>query len=156
MPELTPVGILSLVALAFGLLAGGQVVGGGFALSAEFVAQRSPALYLTPITIIRISDGPLHQRWWGYGVTLGGTVVYFDPHHPWLTDQQEQELRTAMELYELGHVEGWNHYGLTYLLKVFAEPCRYDPRAPWAGHCDRQRPPLLLAPHTGALRWVLP
>lgn len=158
--EITEIGLLGLAALAVGLLAGGQVVGSGFLLSAQLPLQPGPAsLYLTPVAVVRVSDGPLHDRWWAHGLTLGGTVVYGDPNPPHLGLPRPglEEMRREIERYELGHLEGWAHYGLEYMLRVLAEPCVYDPKAGWATHCPNdRRPPLLLPPRTGAFRLVIP
>ncbi|ADH63779.1 hypothetical protein Mesil_1904 [Allomeiothermus silvanus DSM 9946] len=158
--ELTEIGWLGLVALIVGWVAGGQVVGGGISVSASVLLTAAPVhIYVTPITVWRLTHNQLVERLWGTGFTLGGTVVYVDPRPP-ATQMPERDinsLRTMIEQYELGHILGWRHYGLEYLHQIAHEACRYDPKALWAVHCrNDHRPPQILLPHTGAIRVVLP
>uniref|UniRef100_A0A7C3DY79 Uncharacterized protein n=1 Tax=Meiothermus ruber TaxID=277 RepID=A0A7C3DY79_MEIRU len=143
MVEITEIGWLSLAALAIGVLSGAQIVGAGFAFSAHIEPPNVQA-HLTPITIWR---GKHQMGDFIAGVNLAGTIVYFEP------TGIKGFLQETVEHYELGHMVGWLHYGFQYALKVFEEPCTYDPKAGWAAHCqNEQRPHLLLTPTTGAIR----
>ncbi|KIQ55840.1 hypothetical protein [Meiothermus taiwanensis] len=156
MIELTELGLLSLAALALGLLAGGQLVGWGFSVALELNHSGAQA-YLTPTTIWRVEYSPQDNILMGFN--LAGTTVYFEParwRHLMPTDAL-QTRRAEVERYELGHTQGWKHFGLGYLVQVLAEACTFDPKAGWAGHCPNQeRPPYRLVPRTGAIKVVMP
>lgn len=143
MIEITELGWLSIGAMLIGIMAGGQLVGGGFIISAEIPRASEPTLLLTPITIWRVNNtfGNLAAG----GFTLGGTIVYVTARN---------ELASEIELYELGHVWAWAAYGLQYPNRIASDTCLHDPRAGWASHCPNKiRPPQLLIPRSGAIRW---
>ena len=152
MIELTELGLLSLAALGLALLSGGQLVGYGFSLAFDLTGVE---VYLTPITIWRVEHSPGRAL---VGFNLAGTAVYFEPA-TWRSMPTDalRTLRAEVERYELGHVQGWKHFGLGYLVRVLVEPCTFDPKAGWAGHCPNpERPPYRLAPRTGAIKAVMP
>lgn len=158
--ELTPIGWLSLLALGAALALGGQAVPVGFSAFLN-VSPEQTTLGFTPVVLVKTAT--YNQNWQG-GITLGGTIVVSSPKSAtdclprcqqvgrWLEGWQNDIIK-----YELGHVEGWKHFGLGYALKSISENCTYDPRMPWLGnYCpNRERPVYSLEPRVGALefRW---
>jgi hypothetical protein len=158
--EITPLGWLTLLALGAALTLGGQASLGGFGAFLS-VGPESATLGFTPTVVAHVAT--YDQNLQG-GITLGGTIVVSSPKSAtdclprcqqvgrWLEGWRQDILE-----YELGHLQGWSHYGLEYALKAIAENCRYDPRMPWLGNVcpNRERPPMALEPRTGAfeIKW---
>ena len=156
MIELTAVGWLQVAGLVLGLLMGGQAQPIGLKASFDPYAN---ALYITPLVVVWMPELPMAQA-----ITLGGTILQKPitwrycggPYGICEIDQEEtQRLNTEVIRYELGHVEGWNAFGLSYTLEVLRDPCIHDP----AWFClerGYQRPYRNLVPTTGAIKVVLP
>ncbi len=154
--ELTLVGWLTLIGLGLGLISGGRLEPLGFTLSYD---SASSSLYFTPI--VQVETDWMRKGTVVHAFTLGGAIVT-GPTTP-TADMLEQiaaqgkrpnsNLRSDLLGYEQNHVRGWNAYGLEYGLKIFQEPCRYDPRAVWAQGCLNTMPEPLQQPGiTGAIK----
>lgn len=138
--EVTPVGWLSLVAGAVGVLLGGQASVTGFHLSLSLGEERyvgfTPYVQFSELPTLAL-DPYVSYSW---GLTLGGVslVSRFNP--------------PTIEAYEQKHVEGWLHYGLGYFVMVFVQACKYDPLSAWgqAMGCAPQRPDYNLPARTEA------
>ncbi len=119
-----PVGWLTAAAAAIALLIGGQPTGWGFQAGAV-ITDQGVTLGVTPVVIMDLYLYPPHFD----AITLGGTVIVTAPGKPpgW---------QRWVDHYELGHVDGWQRFGLAYPRAVLEHPCAYDPAAPLVNHCS--------------------
>ncbi len=96
-------------------------------------------ILFTPIVALEIKSDSNAFSWWG--VTIAGVVL------------ESGVITSDRWRYELEHVPLWEHFGVTYPLYAFVEPCDYDPRAMWArcsSHYQRLINPYSLPPTTAA------
>lgn len=142
--EVTPLGWLGLGTTLVGLAGGGSFYEVGFTAGLSVVGERVD-LFLTPkVVLTGLPDVVFMPN--GWGLTLGCTslVGVRSVYHDMLAD------------YESNHCEGWLRHGSDYLLRVFEEPCKYDPMANWAPKCPNQQQIAETAPFiTGAFRITL-
>lgn len=139
--EVTPVGVLTLVAAGAGWLAGGTLRWSGFRLSLQPDGLGfTPLIQVQGLPALPMEDGRLV-----WGLTLGGTSLL------------SQGTRPEFERYEQQHVEGWRSFGMEYLARVLGEACTYDPWSSWgqALGCLADIPQYRRPPITEAfqLRW---
>lgn len=112
--------IFTALGLIVGLLMGGQpqIVGVRAYIEEERLIV-APTFHIAvdkPPFLEMTEYGPAHMR----GMTLGGTII------------TPSIAPVSVLRYEAKHLQGWMRYGAGYAVKVFAEPCKYDPLAPWA------------------------
>ena len=149
-----PMAYITAAALLLGLGSGGDVVGGGLQVGARISWGAGAPVEVTvgvnPSVVIQ-SDLP--AQWagsaWGLaGVTLGGVTLivppstiaeayaerrFGDARYAPLLLADGQAAYDRLLRYELGHRPGWAHFGVEYIPRVLAEPCKYDPAYPWQG-----------------------
>jgi hypothetical protein len=161
---LTPIGWLTLLSLAAVSMLGSQITPIGISAYLEFGPQKN-TLGITPIVLAQSSNYQFQGA-----VTLGGTIVMVSPQSALDCIPRCQQVAKWLEgwqrdllAYELGHVDGWKHFGIQYGLKVLEADtrCLYDPQgfAFLFGKCSSPYRPFgileRLEPRQGAIefRW---
>lgn len=154
MMETTLTGALQILFTALVMFSGGKLEHYGMSLSYNLQENR---LHITPILVFDVSKtwmGNTTVCQYGCGVNIAGTSVY----KPAVYRGNLLYSVDTMIRYELGHTAGWNHFGLEYGLRIFSNPCDYDPGAMWANcgaknnleRLTRNVNPSSLLPTTGS------
>jgi len=133
-----PIAILSAIALTVALVLGGDIDGFGGTVGAS-ISQDSITIGFTPIVIVANDDLRLI-----HGITVGSVIIY---DRGWGSYWGKQERRYDNWVpgdlyrldyyrrldgrrtlhYELGHIDGWTRYGISYPIEILKHPCQWDP-----------------------------
>lgn len=133
---MTFLGFLSALTAVIAIAFGGVPREFGFRLSANFATRE---VFFTPIIMFQMPNWNTATVW--RGLTIGGTSLV-------LASRDSDLWR-----YEIEHVPLWEHFGVSYPLYAFVEPCNYDPLARWSACENRWQRlinPYSLLPTTAA------
>ena len=81
-------------------------------------------LNFTPIVFVDMKTTVFNTQAYS-GLTVGGTIGYY--YNPEYSSYGEDKFLK----YEIGHIYGYDSFGVNYFIKVFEEPCKYDPKSTW-------------------------